>query len=101
MVSINALISTLMAGFVLGSIYTMMALGMNLIWGTTNVFNFAHGSMAAIGAYMGWTLLARAPIFGTNFLIVIPITIAFTFLIGIVLYYSAILPVINRDDFIT
>ncbi len=34
-----------------GSIYTLIALGFNLIYGATKFFNLAHGIMAAIGGY--------------------------------------------------
>lgn len=34
-----------------GAIYTLVALGFNLIYSTTKFFNLAHGVMAAIGGY--------------------------------------------------
>lgn len=34
-----------------GAIYTLVALGFNLIYGETKFFNLAHGVMAAIGGY--------------------------------------------------
>ncbi len=34
-----------------GAIYTLIALGFNLIYGATKFFNLAHGVMAAIGGY--------------------------------------------------
>lgn len=34
-----------------GSIYALISLGFNLIYGTTKFFNLAHGVMAAIGGY--------------------------------------------------
>lgn len=34
-----------------GAIYTLVALGFNLIYGTTKFFNLAHGALAAVGAY--------------------------------------------------
>lgn len=38
--------------FIAGAIYTLVALGFNLIYGATKFFNLAHGVMAAIGGYM-------------------------------------------------
>ncbi|MDI6734009.1 MAG: branched-chain amino acid ABC transporter permease [Patescibacteria group bacterium] len=35
-----------------GSIYTLVALGFNLIYSTTKFFNLAHGVLAAVGAYI-------------------------------------------------
>jgi branched-chain amino acid transport system permease protein len=34
-----------------GSIYAMVVLGFNLVFGTTKFFNMAHGVMAAVGGY--------------------------------------------------
>ncbi|NIA18441.1 MAG: branched-chain amino acid ABC transporter permease [Actinobacteria bacterium] len=47
-----------------GAIYSLIALGFNLIYGATKFFNLAHGVMAAIGGYsvfyfaktLGWDL---------------------------------------------
>ena len=49
---------------VAGAIYTLIALGFNLIYDTTKFFNLAHGVMAAIGGYavfyfaktLGWSI---------------------------------------------
>lgn len=35
-----------------GSIYSLIALGFNLIYGTTRFFNLAHGVLAAVGGYV-------------------------------------------------
>jgi len=34
-----------------GAIYTLIALGFNLIYGATKFFNLAHGVMVAVGGY--------------------------------------------------
>ena len=47
-----------------GAIYTLIAIGFNLIYGATKFFNLAHGVMAAVGGYavfylsktLGWNL---------------------------------------------
>lgn len=41
---------------VTGSVYAVMALGLVAVFKTTRVFNFAHGQVAALGAYMGYTV---------------------------------------------
>lgn len=40
-----------------GSIYSLIALGFNLIYGTTRFFNLAHGVVAAIGGYGTFAML--------------------------------------------
>jgi len=39
----------------------LVASGLTVIFGVTRVVNFAHGSLAMLGAYLGWTLLTRLP----------------------------------------
>ncbi|GAH40843.1 unnamed protein product, partial [marine sediment metagenome] len=65
---------------VLGGIYTLMALGLTLVYGVTRVFNFAQGSFFLWGGNFAWLLMRYAhldygPAFG--------ITIGIMFLFGL------------------
>jgi branched-chain amino acid transport system permease protein len=51
-----------------GSIYALVALGFNLIFGTTRFFNLAHGVVAAIG---GYGTFAMIKVFSQNLYIAI------------------------------
>ncbi len=50
------LVSTLVSGLVLGSLYALMASGLSLVWTTLGVFNFAHGALMTVGALVAWTV---------------------------------------------
>ncbi len=50
----------LLSGIMLGGIYGLVAVGIVLIVKGTQVFNFAHGDLAALGAYLFWCLLVQA-----------------------------------------
>ena len=50
----------LLSGIMLGGIYGLTAVGIVLIVKGTKVFNFAHGDLAALGAYLFWCLLVQA-----------------------------------------
>ncbi|MEO1000811.1 MAG: branched-chain amino acid ABC transporter permease [Pseudomonadota bacterium] len=52
----EALLSTIVSGLVLGSLYALMASGLSLVWTTLGVFNFAHGALMMIGAMVAWTV---------------------------------------------
>lgn len=52
----DALLTALVSGIVLGSLYALMASGLSLIWTTLGVFNFAHGALMMIGAFVAWTV---------------------------------------------
>ena len=49
---IDKFINTLASGLSLGAIYAILALGFVIIFKATQVVNFAHGAIAAFGAYM-------------------------------------------------
>jgi branched-chain amino acid transport system permease protein len=52
----GVLIPTLVSGLLLGSLYALMASGLSLVWSTLGVFNFAHGALMTLGAYIAWTV---------------------------------------------
>jgi branched-chain amino acid transport system permease protein len=55
-VSADVLGTLLVGGLVLGSVYALMASGLSLVWSTLGIFNFAHGALMTLGAYVAWTL---------------------------------------------
>ncbi len=48
---------TLLAGIIHGNAYALVAVGLSLIFGVSNVVNFAQGSVFAIGTMTGWWLI--------------------------------------------
>lgn len=48
------MVDTLFAGVIHGSAYALVAVGVALIFGVTNVVNFAQGSIAAVGMMVAW-----------------------------------------------
>ncbi len=48
----------IVSGFLTGSVYALMALGIVVIYKASSVFNFAHGSLVAFTAYLMWAFLA-------------------------------------------
>lgn len=49
-------------GLIVGNIYALLAVGLALIFGVSHLINFAHGSVFAVGAYVG---LASITFLGT------------------------------------
>src|SRR5579871_330372 len=75
----------LIAALVQGSLYALIALGLNLVYGTMRLLNVAHGEFVMIGAYVafwGITLFDTSPIIAI--FIAIPLTMA----IGIAFYFG-------------
>ena len=52
----SELVSLLVAGVVTGSIYAVSATGLVVTYTTTGVFNFAHGAVGMVLAYVFWQL---------------------------------------------
>ena len=49
----------LIAGLINGNAYALVALGLSLVIGVANVVNFAHGSLFAVGAMVGWVVTSN------------------------------------------
>jgi branched-chain amino acid transport system permease protein len=71
-----------MNGFVIGSIYALMALGFTIVFGIMGVINFAHGELYMIGAFLAFYMTT---LFHLPYLACIGISIILTALIGAVL----------------
>jgi branched-chain amino acid transport system permease protein len=54
--SADIISAILVSGVVLGSVYALMASGLSLVWSTLGIFNFAHGALMTLGAYIAWTV---------------------------------------------
>ena len=48
----------LMLGFINGSFYAILSLGLSIIFGLLNIINFSHGAQYMLGAFVAWMLLA-------------------------------------------
>jgi len=46
----------IMNGIIAGGIYSLIALGLTMVYGILKFINFAHGEIFMIGAYVAWTL---------------------------------------------
>jgi branched-chain amino acid transport system permease protein len=58
--TIQSLQAIILSGLVLGSLYALISTGLSMVWGTLRIFNFAYGSFLTIGAYIAWTVTAKA-----------------------------------------
>lgn len=75
------ILQQLVNGLVIGSIYTLVALGMTLIQGTIRIPNIAHGSLYMVAAYILYMMMNT---FGLGYWAAVAVTIAIMPLLGIV-----------------
>lgn len=73
----------LFAAAVLGALYALIGLGLNLVYGTMRLLNIAHGDILMLGAYAAWgwfTLTAVSP------LVALPLVAVMGAGVGLALY---------------
>ncbi|CAN7368649.1 branched-chain amino acid ABC transporter permease [Rhizobium sp. LjRoot30] len=92
----DATAQILFGGLFQGSLYAMMAVGLALIWTTIGVFNFTHGVMMMLGAYIAWTLAET----GLPFALVLPLVIVVMAGVGWALQASVVRPLIGRPNIV-
>lgn len=54
----QVLLGQLLLGLINGAFYSMLSLGLAIIFGLLNVINFAHGVQYMMGAFCAWMLMA-------------------------------------------
>ncbi|MGJ8454639.1 branched-chain amino acid ABC transporter permease [Pseudothermotoga sp. U03pept] len=82
----------LLTGVLIGSVYSLVAVGLTLVWGLMDIINFAHGDLMMISMYtVFWlyTLLNFDPF------VSLPIAAGLTALLGILIYKFVIKRVVN------
>jgi branched-chain amino acid transport system permease protein len=91
--AVNTAVDITLNSLVLGGVFLIVAIGLNIIYGLSRVMNLAHGSLYALGAYASVTLMSL----GANFfvaLVIAPLAVA---MIGFVLERTIIAPVRKRS----
>lgn len=86
------MIDTLISGLITGNTYALIALGLSLIFGVADLINFAHGSIFAIGAMLGWYLLSEL---NWPFGFALAGVIVATGLLGVIIERVAVRPLMN------
>lgn len=55
----EALLQAIASGLVVGSLYSLVGVGIVVIYKSTHVFNFAQGGLLMVGAYLAWFFMVR------------------------------------------
>lgn len=90
----TTLILTLIWGVAIGSIYVLLATGLNLIFGVMKLVNFAHGELLMIGAYVSYSVSTA---FGLNAYLSVFVAMGVVALIGIAVERLAFRRVLGSD----
>lgn len=91
----DAFLNSLTSGLIVGSLYAIMAMGLTILYGVSHVFNFAHGHVAVVAAYLVWFVADRL---GLS----LPVGIVAALLVMIALaagtYWGAIRGLLRRSE---
>lgn len=82
----------LVSGLLLGCIYSLISMGLSMIWGVMGIVNFAHGACVMLAMYVAFwanVLIRLDPLLATPFA---AITL---FLLGLMIYYLVIRHVVE------
>ncbi len=96
--SLNTLLSSIIDGLLIGSVYGIAAMGLTLIWGVMHVINLSHGPVMALGMFGVYLLFTGL---GLNPYLALLIVALLGLLLGILIYFIAIQRVIDAPHLST
>jgi len=85
----EVLIQLALSGILLGGVYALGAMGLNLIFGVAKVVNFAHGEFLMIGMYAAfwlWKLAGLNPYWGAPLIFLAGAGVGVAFYLGLIRY---------------
>lgn len=88
------LLQLIIIGTALGAIYGLLALGFTLVYKATKVFNFAHGDLMMLGAYV--LISFSVTDFQWSPWVAIPVTLAAAIPLGILFQFLFVRPLIGQ-----
>jgi len=98
MINADVLIDSVISGLLLGLVYGLAAIGLNLIWGVMKVINLSHGAFIALGMFSVWILYTS---FGIFPYIGIVLVLGLGLILGIITYFGALHRVIDAPELST
>ena len=91
-----SLLQFLFSGLMVGAIYALVALGLNVVFNATGAVNFAQGEFSMLGGMLGAALLSAA---GLPLVVVFVVTVAAVTAVGVLMERLVIRPVRHADVF--
>lgn len=82
-------LSAAVSGVALGLLYGLIGLAIVMLYKSTGVANFAQGTLATLGAFVGFTLIRD---FAFPLYLAIPLSLVASALIGVIVFFAVMLP---------
>ncbi len=80
---LEMLMQTLVSGLLMGFLFSLIAVGLNLIFGVMDIVNFAHGDFLMLSMYIAFWLYT---LWGVDPLFSLPVCVVLLFIVGWVTY---------------
>lgn len=93
----SLLFQSVLDGIFLGFLYSLIALGLSLVFGVMGIINFAHGDFIMLGSYIVW-ILANSLRSDPSLMSVV--TVPLFFVVGAAIYTAVIRPVLGKEPLI-
>src|ERR1700694_5892249 len=77
----------LVNGLLIGCVYSLIAMGLTLIWGVMNIVNFAHGDFLMLSMFVSFWLYT---LWGIDPLFSLPVNALLLFALGVLVYRYAV-----------
>ena len=85
--TLSLLTTSLLDGLLLGAVYGLVAMGLNLIWGVMNVINLAHGAVMMLGMFGAYLLFVT---WSVPPYVSLPLLTLAGWLFGVLVYWVAV-----------
>ena len=83
----SQLAQQLVNGLLIGCVYSLIAMGLTLIWGVMNIVNFGHGDFLMLSMFVSFWLYT---LWGIDPLYSIPVNAVLLFALGVLVYRYAV-----------
>jgi branched-chain amino acid transport system permease protein len=90
-------VQLIISGLLIGFVFSLIAVGLTLIWGVMDILNFAHGDFLMVAMFTSFLLFAKI---GLDPLLSLPIVTALLFLVGLLTFRLVIRPVLGYPGLI-
>lgn len=82
-------------GVLIGGVYSLVSIGLNLIFGIVKIVNFAHGEFLMVGMYITYWMWA---LFGVDPLVSLAITMPLMFVFGLLVQRFLFQPILKAPE---
>ncbi len=91
----DAFLNSFTSGLIVGSLYAIMAVGLTILYGVSHVFNFAHGHVAVVSAYLVWLVADQL---GLPLPVAVAAGLAVMLVLALAVYWGGIRSLLRRPE---